>query len=159
MINSRFTVAVHLLALLSVGRKRFPGPLTSEMAAESVNTNPVVIRRILGDLRKAGIVSSQPGPSGGWFLEREPDTITLSEVFRAVESEQLFAMHHRKPNPTCMVGGYIQDALHGIFADAEAAMQQKLGEKTVADVIETVRACAATCAGTGAKTPVEAGAR
>jgi Rrf2 family protein len=155
MINSRFTVAVHLLALLSVGRKRFSGPLTSEMAAESVNTNPVVIRRILGDLRKAGIVSSQPGPSGGWFLEREPDQITLSDVYRAIETEQLFAMHHRKPNPSCLIGGYIQDALHGIYSEAEAAMQQKLGEKTLADVIQAVQAHAGLCPAPEVKAPVE----
>lgn len=140
MINSRFTVAVHLLALLSVKKERFPGvPVTSEMAAESVNTNPVVVRRILGGLRKAGLVSSQPGPAGGWFLERAPEDMTLRQVYRAVEDEPLFSMHHRPPSAKCMIGGHIQETLNCIFHEAEEAMEAKLEERTVADVVNTVR--------------------
>ena len=143
MINSRFTVAVHLLALLAAGRQRFPGmPMTSEVAAESVNTNPVVVRRIMGTLRKAGLVSSHPGPNGGWFLEREPDRITLREVFRAVQEDQLFSMHHSKPNSQCVIGGYIQEALQVFFREAEAAMEEKLEGKTITDVLASVKACA-----------------
>jgi Rrf2 family protein len=143
MINSRFTVAVHLLALLAAGSKKFPGvPVTSEVAAESVNTNPVVVRRIMGNLRKAGLVSSQPGPNGGWFLEHAPEDITLRGVYRAVQDEQLFSMHHSKPNSNCLVGACIQGALQDYFQEAEAAMEEKLGQKTIADVLEKVRAIA-----------------
>lgn len=139
MINSRFAVAVHVLTLLASGRERFPGvPLTSDVASESVNTNPVVIRRILGSLRKVGIVSSQPGPSGGWLLDREPALITLYQVYRAVEDDCLFAMHHRSPNPTCLVGGQIQGTLADVFAQAQSAMEAKLDEWTVADVVGSV---------------------
>jgi Rrf2 family protein len=143
MINSRFTVAVHLLALLGLKRQRFPDkPLTSDFAAESVNTNPVVIRRILGSLREAGLVTSQPGPNGGWFLERDPEQITLRDVYRAVEEEPLFSMHHRPPSRTCVIGGNIQQALHSFFHEAEEAMEHKLAQKTVADVMDAVVACA-----------------
>lgn len=139
MINSRFAVAVHLLALMSFGKERMPGvALTSEMASESVNTNPVVVRRILGSLRNAGIVSSQPGPNGGWFLERDPEQITLRDVYRAVEDEELFAMHHRPPSSCCTVGRHIQSALDGFFREAEQAMEDRLGQKTVADVLGAV---------------------
>lgn len=142
MINSRFTVAVHLLTLLAGARERCPGvSLTSEMASESVNTNPVVVRRILGTLRKAGMVSSQPGPNGGWFLEREPEQITLRAVYRAVQDEALFSMHHRPPSSTCMVGRNIQQALNGFFREAEEAMEAKLAQKTIADVVQSVVAC------------------
>ena len=139
MINSRFTVAVHLLSLLAAGRERFPGaPLTSEIAAESANTNPVVVRRIFGSLRKAGMVSSQPGPNGGWTLKREPETITLREVYRAVEEETLFSMHHRQPSSTCLIGRHIQETLACVFQDAEAAMEAKLGQRTVPDIVGSV---------------------
>ena len=141
MINSRFTVAVHLLALMSVGRERCAGTaLTSEIAAESVNTNPVVVRRILGSLRKAGLVSSHPGPTGGWLLLREPGTITLGDVYRAVEDEALFSMHHRPPNSRCEVGRNIQYTLEGYFGEAERAMLDKLAERTIADVVTDVNA-------------------
>jgi Rrf2 family protein len=148
MINSRFTVAVHLLSLLALGGERFPGvPLTSEVASESVNTNPVVVRRILGALRKSGIVSSQPGPTGGWLLEREPNQISLRDVYRAVQDETLFSMHHRPPSGRCVIGANIQQTLQGIFAGAEAAMEEKLGEQTVADVVDAVMARVGTRAG------------
>ena len=143
MINSRFTVAVHLLALLAAGRRRFPGsPVTSDMASESVNTNPVVVRRILGDLRRNGIVSSQPGPNGGWFMERAPEEITLRDVYRAVEDDQLFSMHHSTPNAQCFIGCHIQEALRVYFREAEEAMEAKLAERTIADVVGAVVACA-----------------
>lgn len=141
MINSRFTVAVHLLALMSAGRERCLGTaLTSEIAAESVNTNPVVARRILGSLRRAGLVSSHPGPTGGWLLVQEPQTITLRDVYRAVEDESLFSMHHRPPNSRCEVGRNIQNTLEHYFGEAEQAMEDKLAERTIADVVNDVKA-------------------
>ena len=141
MINSRFTVAVHLLALMSAGRERCAGAaLTSEIAAESVNTNPVVVRRILGLLRNAGLVSSHPGPTGGWLLMQEPQEITLRDVYRAVEEEALFSMHHRPPSSHCAVGRNIQDTLETYFGEAECAMQAKLAERTIADVVNDVMA-------------------
>jgi len=141
MINSRFTVAVHLLTLLAGAQERCPGtPLTSESASESVNTNPVVVRRILGSLRRSGLVSSQPGPNGGWFLERDPKQITLRDTYRAVAEEPLFSMHHRPPNSRCMIGRNIQQALEGYFREAEEAMEETLGQKTVADVVSAVMA-------------------
>jgi Rrf2 family protein len=143
MINSRFTVAVHLLALLGFKQERFPDkPLTSEFAAESVNTNPVVIRRILGVLREAGFVTSQPGPNGGWFLEHDPEQITLRDVYRAMAEEPLFSMHHKPPSKACVIGGNIQQALQVFFREAEEAMERKLGEKTVADVMNSIAVCA-----------------
>src|SRR5690348_15270494 len=108
MINSRFTVAVHLLSLLAARREGLldeqTKPMTSEFASESVNTNPVVVRRILGSLRKQGLVSSQPGPAGGWFLERAPEMISLREVYVAIQEEPLFSMHHRSPSAACPIG-------------------------------------------------------
>jgi Rrf2 family protein len=149
MINSRFTVAVHLLALLAWGTERCPGmPLTSEMAAASVNTNPVVVRRILGLLREAGLVTSQPGPTGGWFLARTPEQITLCDVYRAVEDEALFALHHRPPSRGCLVGAHIQRALGAFFQEAETAMEEKLAQRTITDVVRAVQACAPACAET-----------
>ncbi|HEU0301350.1 MAG TPA: Rrf2 family transcriptional regulator, partial [Longimicrobium sp.] len=105
-ISSRMAVAVHVLAYLAWRRDE---PITSERMASSVNTNPVVVRRIMGSLRNAGLVSVQPGVGGGAQLAREPEDITLLEVYRAVEEkEELFAMHSSEPCRHCDIGGHIR---------------------------------------------------
>ena len=137
--NSRFAVAIHVLALARVARGDATGlPVTSEQMAESVNTNPVVIRRILGSLRNAGLVASQPGPGGGWRLTRPPAEISLRDVYRAVEEEPLFALPRREPNAECMVGKGLPRVLETCFREAEAALEARLEQVTVADVIESV---------------------
>src|SRR5262245_37725708 len=109
--SSRFVVAIHVLSLLGY----FAEDQTSESMARSVNTNPVVIRRLLSLLRKAGLVRSQPGPGGGWQLTRPGSDITLRDVYAATEGHTLFPMHRSKPHPRCPVGGKIQPLLSGCF--------------------------------------------
>ncbi|GAB3222827.1 Rrf2 family transcriptional regulator [Hymenobacter seoulensis] len=125
-ISSRFSVAVHVLSLLAL-QQVDDVLLTSERMAGSVNTNPVVIRRLLGQLKKAGLVEVRPA-SGGTFLTRTPAAITLLEVYRAVEvveEGQLFSVHE-KPNPACLVGRNIQTALDATLQQAQTALEQVL---------------------------------
>ena len=135
--SSRFTVAIHTLALLA---RSGAEPLTSEYIAGSVNTNSVVIRRVLGALRRARLVASQGGNGGGWRLLHDPAAITLRDVYRAVEEETLFPLPHRPPNAHCPVGRHIQHALAGRFAAALGAMEEELARTSVADVLREVRA-------------------
>lgn len=135
--SSRFAVAVHILTLLAYGDDH---PVTSDFVADSVNTNPVVIRRILGSLRDAKLVSSQTGAGGGWRLARRPDAITLRDAYRAVEAETLFPFSQRQPNPACPVGRTIQQGLEGVFRETEAALDEHLARTTVAQILEGVRA-------------------
>src|SRR3954471_20949067 len=102
--NSRLTIAVHALAWMALARERGLDMMTSDQVAASVNTNPVIIRRSLGDLHRAGLVDVRRGAGAGWSLARAPEEITLSEVYGAVEPEPLFGMHHSEPNPECPVG-------------------------------------------------------
>ncbi|GAC1395073.1 MAG: Rrf2 family transcriptional regulator [Chloroflexota bacterium] len=134
--NSRVAVAVHILTLLARHREE---SLTSEYLAASVTTNPVVIRRVLGALRDAGLVTSQGGNGGGWRLALGPEAITLRDVYRAVEDERLFALHHRPPNPACPVGRHIQQALAGRFSAASEAMEAELGRTTVEAILRDVQ--------------------
>lgn len=134
--NSRFAVAIHVLALASGVRASHARlQVTSEQMAESVNTNPVVIRRILGSLREAQLVASQPGPGGGWRLTRAPEEISLRDVYRALEVEPLFALPRREPNADCVVGKGLPRVIGSCFQAAEAALEARLAEVTVADVI------------------------
>jgi Rrf2 family protein len=133
--NTRLAVATHILTLLA---QSDDAPMTSEYIAGSVNTNPVVIRRVLGSLRRARLVASQGGNGGGWRLAGDPEAITLADVYAAVEDESLFPLHHRPPNPNCPVGRHIQDALTRRFDDAAAAMKEELARSTVADMLRAV---------------------
>jgi Rrf2 family protein len=135
-------VAVHVLAYMAWKRSE---AVTSERIAASVNTNPVVVRRIVGALRNAGMVTVQPGVGGGATLAREPDEITLLDVYRAVEDgEELFSLHPSEPSRSCNVGGNIRDVLRPIFCTAHRAMESVLGQVTIADVGRQVMAMART---------------
>ncbi len=134
--NSRFTVGIHILTALAYNRNQ---PLTSEVIAASVNTSPVVIRRALGALRRAGLVVSQPGNRGGWRLTREPDQITLRDAYNAVQRGSLFASPPKQPNPQCPIGKTICIALSDFFAEAEEAMKDRLAERTIAEVLAHVQ--------------------
>lgn len=134
--NSRFAVAIHVLTLLAQGEGEV---VTSEVIGGSVNTHPVFIRRILGLLNRAGLVTSRPGVGGGWQLQRDPATITLLEVYRAVDEGHLLALHHRPPNPECLVGRNIQRTLNGYFGEAEQAFEQVLAQRTIAHVLQTAQ--------------------
>jgi len=129
--SSRFAYAVHILALLSLQQGE---PLSSEIIAGSVNTNPALIRKLLSMLAQAGLTRSQLGAGGGAMLARAPEAIKLVDVYRAVDEARLFGLHPDAPNPACMVGRHIQQVLVGIVDDAQHAMEASLGSRTVADV-------------------------
>ena len=133
--NQRFAVSVHILTLLAAS----DDPLTSEAIAESVDTNPVVIRRTMAGLREHGLVGSRSGVNGGWHLLRAPDKIGLCEIYRGLEQENVLAMHTH-PNKKCRVGAHIRDALSEAFTSAQMEMEKALGNFTVANILEDVLA-------------------
>jgi len=131
--SSRFAFAVHVLALLSLQEG---APLSSDVIAGSVNTNPALIRRLLTMLADAGLTTSQlgaGGAGGGALLARPAEQITLLEVYHAVDDAQLFALHREEPNPACMVGRNIQGVLRGIIGEAQQAVEASLAGRTLAD--------------------------
>lgn len=134
--SSRFAIAVHVLTLMAqVGDE----PVKSDFVAASVNTNPVVIRRILCSLQRARIVTSQTGAAGGSRLARPASEITLLEVYRAVEGGRLLSLHRQRPNPRCPVGMNIESVLGLVTKEAESAFEQALAAITVDKVLRAVR--------------------
>ncbi|MDQ0112774.1 Rrf2 family transcriptional regulator [Paenibacillus harenae] len=132
MTSNRFAMAVHIMTLLDVNEGE---RMTSELIAGSVNTNPVVIRRIIGMLSKAGLVTTNAGVAGA-VITRPTDQITLLDIYNAVSSptqDELFAIHE-KPNPNCGVGRNIQSSLEKAFDEAKKAMENKLSEITLAQI-------------------------
>ncbi|QED49358.1 Rrf2 family transcriptional regulator [Cytobacillus dafuensis] len=132
-ISSRFTVAVHILSLVNFEKSTL---CTSEWIAGSVNTNPVVIRRVMGMLKKAGLIQVRRG-TGGAEIQKPLNEITLLDVYHAVEvveEGELFQFHDH-PNPSCPVGANIQSVLELILMKAQEAMELVLKEVTMEDIV------------------------
>lgn len=134
--SSRFAIAVHVLTLMAQAGDE---PVKSDFVAESVNTNPVVIRRILCSLQRAQMVRSQTGAAGGSRLARAASEITLLEVYRAVEEGRLLSLHRKRPNPRCPVGMNIEGVLDRLLSEAEAAFEGVLSGITVDEVLKALR--------------------
>ena len=128
--SSRFAVATHILALLAI---RAGEPTSSDMIAGSVQTNPVVIRRLLGTLARAGLVSAVSGRGGGAVLGRPADRITLLDIYRAVEERDLIRIHDASESQ-CPIGRKIHGVLGGYCDRAEEAMASYLRGVTLAEI-------------------------
>lgn len=135
--NSQFSMAVHVLTLLA---RAGDGNVKSECIAGSVNTNAVVIRRLLGQLNSAGLVASQTGALGGTRLARPPAEISLCEIYKAVSCGEVFALHSKAPNQDCPVGKNIEAVLCNLQKEIDRSVGEKLGQYTLATVINEVGA-------------------
>ncbi|USK60782.1 Rrf2 family transcriptional regulator [Peribacillus asahii] len=135
-ISSRFAVGIHILALIDLNKE---GTSSSEFLASSVNTNSAVIRKIMGMLKKAGLVEVHPGIAGA-KLAKKLSEITLLDVYKAVsvvQEKELFSVHDN-PNPKCPVGRNIQNTIEPLFTAAQLAMEKVLGSLTLEDVVKDI---------------------
>ena len=133
--NSQFAMAVHVLTLLA---RSGEDNVKSECIAGSVNTNAVVIRRLLGQLNNAELVVSQTGALGGTRLARQPQDISLCEIYKAVCCGEVFALHSKSPNQDCPVGKNIEAFLCKLQKEIDQSVGDKLGQYTLDDVIEKI---------------------
>ena len=125
---------VHVLTLLA----KMNTPVSSKMIAGSVNTNPVVIRQIIGHLRDAGLVETIPGSTGGARLKRPADQITLGDIYDLTKAETFFGLHPNEPNPHCPVGRNIQAVLIDTFSQMDALIASALTGITIAEITHRV---------------------
>jgi Rrf2 family protein len=128
-------MAIHVLALMA---KSCDERVKSDYLAHSVNTNPVVVRRLLRNLFEAKLVISQTGACGGSCLTRNPKEISLIEIYRAVSCGEVFALHRQKPDQDCPVGKGIETVLCNLQREVDAAIEEKLSKLTLQDVIERI---------------------
>ncbi len=133
-------MAVHVLAVLAYQNG---GGVSSKLLAASVNTNPVIIRRLLLALQQAKLVETRKGARFGSRLKRSAALIRLIDVYRAVELNDPFVLPRHKPNVTCPVGRGIAAALEQVFASARLALEQDLAKTTLAHLLERLKAGAA----------------
>lgn len=134
-ISSRFTIAVHILICIETFKEDYK--ITSDFLASSVNVNPVVIRRLLQQLKKAGIINVKRG-SGGAYIEKPLDEITLLDIYNAVEcidNGNLFHFHEN-PNSRCPVGRNIHSVLDRRLDSIQQAMEREMSSVTLQDIAD-----------------------
>jgi Rrf2 family protein len=137
MNNSKFSLATQILALMAIESEDCP--ITSEYLAESANTHPVVIRRMLAALRSAGLVIAQPGPHGGVSLKRNPAEITLRQVYQAAGETEIFPFGDRTPSADCICGRNIQPVLADINLRVEHALERTLQDITLEQIVAFIK--------------------
>jgi Rrf2 family protein len=130
-------MAVHVLAVLAYNEG---DRVTSADLAGSINTNPVVVRRLLLALQRANLVETCKGAGSGSRLSRSPKRINMADIYRAVEAAESFASPSRKPNDDCPVGHCIRDTLEKVFDSAQSALERDLEKTSLSDVIDMVKA-------------------
>lgn len=137
-ISSRFTIAVHIFMCIHIFEKDHR--ITSDFLADSIQVNPVVIRRLLSQLKAAGLIHVQRG-SGGASSARPLNQITFLDIYRAVdcvEDGTLFRFHEN-PNPNCPVGRNIHGALDDKLRNIQQAMENQMKQYTIQDVVNDIR--------------------
>jgi Rrf2 family protein len=133
--DSRLSGVLHVLLHMA----QTDGPVTSEVLAKAMETNPVVLRRVMAGLRDQGYVRSEKGHGGGWTLACDLSTITLRDIYTALGSPSLLAIGNRTEAPGCLVEEAVNAALDRSFQDAEALLLTRLGEVTLATLSADIR--------------------
>lgn len=134
--DSRLSGVLHILLHMV----RQPGPQTSETLARAMETNPVVVRRLMAGLRERGLVRSEKGHGGGWIIARELDRITLRDIYEALGEPEILAMGNRTEAPGCLVEQAVNAALGSAFDEAEALLLRRFGEVTLSQLSADVAA-------------------
>lgn len=111
---------------------------TSDQLARSVRTNPVVIRRLLGELRRAGLVESRRGANAGWRLLKASVEITLCDINSAVGAKSAFALHRNEPSDRCPVARGIRPVLLPIYARVDEVVRAQLARTTLDDILRAI---------------------
>lgn len=134
--DSRLSGVLHILLHMV----RQPGPQTSETLGRAMETNPVVVRRLMAGLRERGLVRSEKGHGGGWIIARELDRITLRDIYEALGEPEILAMGNRTEAPGCLVEQAVNAALGSAFDEAEALLLRRFGEVTLSQLSADVAA-------------------
>ncbi|MGV8997071.1 MAG: RrF2 family transcriptional regulator [Parvibaculaceae bacterium] len=125
--DSRLSGVLHVLLHMA----EHDGPATSETLSRAMQTNPVVIRRIMAGLRERGFVQSEKGHGGGWTISRKLSEITLRDVYDAIGAPTLLAIGNRTETPDCLVEQAVNAALGESFQEAEAILLARFGDITL----------------------------
>lgn len=133
--DSRLSSVLHALLHMAEHDR----PTTSEELATCMRTNPVVVRRTMGLLREAGLVSSARGAGGGWHITANLERVTLRQLHAVLGEPVVFAIGNRHETPDCLVEQAVNAALDDAFQEAEALLLARFAEITLADLAADFR--------------------
>lgn len=133
--DARLSSVLHLLLHLA----ELGAPATSTELARSLQTNPVVVRRILAGLRNRGYVQSEKGHGGGWKLSCDLATLTLRDVYCALGAPKLLALGNRADTSSCIVEAAVNSVLTDAFESAERLLLERFAKVTLARLHAEVR--------------------
>ncbi|WP_132144818.1 Rrf2 family transcriptional regulator [Luteibacter rhizovicinus] len=139
--DTRLSDVLHVLLHMA----EHDGPVTSDALAQSMRSNPAVVRRTMAGLRRQGLVHSSKGHGGGWTIARDLASVTLRDVYEALGSPPVFALGHRAENPHCLVEAAVNDAMKDTFDAARAILLGRLEEVTLAGLSATFHQRYAMC--------------
>lgn len=126
--DSKLSGVLHVLLHMAEYKK----PVTSEVLAKAMGTNPVVVRRVMSGLREQGYVRSEKGHGGGWEIACDLSKVTLHDIYNAIGNPSLLAMSNRTEMPGCLVEQAVNASLNKAFSDAEELLLKRFGEVTLA---------------------------
>ena len=130
MNNTRFATAIHIMTLLAKDPQEW---LTSDWLAGSINVNPVVIRKELGNLKKSGLVESRQGKDGGVRISKNPEEVNVAEIYQAIKNSEVLGKKNQNPNPLCSVGKDINKNLNVLFSETDDLVFEFLKNKKLSD--------------------------
>ncbi|MEK6555446.1 MAG: Rrf2 family transcriptional regulator [Bdellovibrionota bacterium] len=131
--NSKFAMATHIMASVAAHEGE---RVNSSYLASSLNTNAVVVRRLLTELQKNGLLKNTLGRNGGAILARNPKSISLADIYKAVDNNELFAYNPNNPNQHCPMSCMMKSILTPIFSKAANALDEKLSKIKLSDVLK-----------------------
>jgi len=134
-VNTQFSIAVHVMAAIT----HHDGVFSSEILAGSVNANAVFVKRILVKLSKAKLLEATVGKSGGYGLARSPKSISLFDIYSAINPPNAFAIHAYPKTKECVVSSNIKEVMSDVLVGTQEAVRRDLKRTTLADVVSRIR--------------------
>lgn len=136
MNNTRFATAIHIMTILAKNPEEW---LSSEWIAGSINVNPVMVRKEIGNLKNAGFIDSKKGKDGGSTIIISPKNIKISEIYHSVKNSEILGKKNQNPNPKCPVGKDINQNLDFLFQETDDLIIEFLNKKTLEDFTKNFR--------------------
>jgi DNA-binding IscR family transcriptional regulator len=133
MTDSRLTISIHILTLLAGIPNEW---ISSDFIAGSININPVLVRKEVANLKKAGFIESKEGKGGGSRLAKKPSEISFDLIYGALYDCCSFKTYNNQPNPQCPIGNKIEEKLINVYIGAEQAFIEELKKTNIENFLK-----------------------